>query len=507
MKIQEIFSKIPLIDPTVSLELWKKNTEILGLAYDSRKVQKDFLFFAIPGLSEDGKKYIPSAFSKGACGVVVESLQGIEENFHDRCIIVNNIRESLAYASANFFQRPTKNMLVIGVTGTKGKTSATFLLDAIFSAAGKKTALLGTVECRYPGRKIKSERTTMESYDLQAFLRDALNAGAEVAILEVSSHALSLDRVAACDFDGVLFTNLMEDHLDFYGDMNSYFEAKLKLFTDFTTSKKNRNIRGISNADDSYGARVLREAKIFMKSIGLKNGDYSGAFLQASAIGIHGEIKLSTGVTIKVDSSLTGEFNIYNILGAAALADQMNIAPKFIENGIKNLTSISGRLERVESNLPFQVFVDFAHMGSALENVLRSLRPICTGKLMLVFGAGGDRPDARRAQLGQVAAQLADYSIITSDNPRTEDPLKIIQAVEEAFLAEIQKKKKSKNYEIEPDRKLAIEKVLRMAKSGDIVCIAGKGHETGQIIGTQVFPFDDREVAKSYLRELEAVHS
>ena len=503
MQLQELFQNIAVSCTKTSQALWDQNPSMKNLCYDSRKAKEGVIFFAIPGFSVDGTKFIPAVLDQGALAVVAQSLNSIPAQYHDRCFLAANVREALAVASANYFRHPTKEMMVVGVTGTKGKTSSTFLLESIFAAAGKKTALLGTVECRHPGKRVESKRTTMESYDLQSFLREARDHGAEVALLEISSHALSLERCQACEFDGVLFTNLSEDHLDFYGGMEKYFQAKLLLFTEYATVKNGRKTVGVTNVDDSYGAKIMKLAKMPIKSFGLEMGDYQGQQLKADAQGIHGYVKLPASGAVQVQSTLTGQFNIYNILGALALADQLQVPAEAIERGLRNLPVVSGRLERVPSKLDFQVFVDFAHMGTALENVLQSLRPICKGKLIVVFGAGGDRDPARRTQLGMVAARLGDYSVITSDNPRTEDPMKIIAAVEAAYTAELAKTNTAKNFSVEVDRKKAITMALRMARSGDVICLAGKGHESGQIIGTQTFPFDDREEARKVLEVLE----
>lgn len=493
MKLQELFQGVSL-PKQIAGSIWMENPAIKDLAYDSRKAKEGVLFFAVPGFTVDGAKFVPGAFASGAIGAVVQDLSAIDPQFHSRCILVRDVREALALASANFFQHPTRDLLVVGVTGTKGKTTTTFLLESIFAAAGKKTALLGTVECRYPGKRIEAKRTTMESYDLQAFLREAKNAGAEVAILEVSSHALSLHRVKGVKFDGALFLNLMPDHLDFHKDMEDYFMAKSLLFTQYPG-------KGVTNLDNEYGARLLKLSKIPVKSFG-KEGDYSSKKLVVDAKGIRGKVALLSGKEIMIESSFTGAFNISNLMAAIALADQLGVPGEKIAEGIRNLPVVAGRLERVQTKLPFQVFVDFAHMPPALENVLESLRPVCEKRLIVVFGAGGDRPVERR-EMGGVAARLADYTVITSDNPRTEDPAKIIATIEQHYLSETKRLNKEKKYSIEADRRKAIALALHMARAGDVICIAGKGHETGQTIGTQTFPFDDREEAKKILEDLE----
>lgn len=471
--------------------------EVKGLHYDSRKLTAGFVFFAVPGFKEDGAKYLPAAFSAGAAYAVVSEASSVPNEFLGKCFRVKDVRKALSDAAAKFYGEPAKKLKLYGVTGTKGKTSSTYLMDSILSASGVPTALLGTVECRHPGAQFPSERTTMESLDLQRFLADAAAHGAKTAAMEVSSHALSLDRVRNCKFDGALFTNLSEDHLDFYDGMESYFQAKKLLFTEFLKAGG----AAVANAEDAYGARLLKEVSLPWVSYGLHTGSVRPENLKISDRGIRFTVASEKWGKFPVESELVGEFNALNLLGVIALALASGISPEAIVLGVKNMRSFPGRLERVSTTLPFSVFVDFAHQGQALDNVLRSLRPLCKGRLVVVFGAGGDRDPARRTQLGSVAARLADFSYVTSDNPRTEDPAKIIAAVEAAYL---QAGGRPERKMVEPDRKNAIRAALSAASAGDIICIAGKGHETGQIIGTKVFPFDDRIEAAAVLRELEA---
>lgn len=502
MKLAKILKDVALENPLVPAN---KDLEISDLSFDSRQTKPGHLFFAVPGFSQDGTKYVPNALKAGAAACVVEMLEAIPDELRDQCILVKNVREALADASGNFFGHPSEELMLLGITGTKGKTSTAFLVESIFAASGKKTALLGTVVCRHPGKSFHSPRTTMESYDLQKFLREALSFGAEVAVLEVSSHALSLARVRGCRFDGMLFTNLSEDHLDFYGDMEKYYEAKRLLFTEFNQVKNGQSPVAVVNQDNSYGARLLHDAKMKIFSYGEKGKDYSVIDSALRPDSTKGILLCPEGERIFFESKLSGHFNLSNIIGAMALAHALGVRPREISKGIGNLEYIPGRLERIETPLPFQVFVDFAHMGNALENVLNVLRPLCQGRLILVFGAGGDRDPMRRVQLGQVAAKLADHSLITSDNPRTEDPKKIISAIEVNYQEELARHpelKDKRSYEIEADRGKAIRRALTMAKAGDVICLAGKGHETGQIIGTEEFPFDDREEARKVLREI-----
>lgn len=465
-----------------------------GLQYDSRKVEPGFVFFAVPGFKEDGAKYLNAAFSQGAIAAVVKRGSRLPDEYRDLCIEVDDVRRSLAEASANFYGHPARKMKLFGVTGTKGKTSSAYILDAIFRAAGRRTALLGTVEARHPGLRKYSEKTTMESLDLQAFLAGAATHGTEIVVMEISSHALSLDRVWGLEFDGVLFTNLSEDHLDFYGDMEHYFVAKKLLFS---PPYRRADTIAVTNKDEPYGARVAREAAGRWLTFGRNEGDYR--IKNAEVTASYNKFTLEgPGGRIELRSRLVGDFSLPNAAGAAVLALGAGIGVDAIRQGVAE-AYVPGRLDQVETKLPFTVFIDYAHMGHALDNVLTSLRGLCQGKLTVVFGAGGDRPPDRRTQMGRVAAQKADFTVITSDNPRSEDPLKILATIEGAFKAA-----GGTNYRVEPDRRAAIVFALQNAGPGDVVCIAGKGHETGQIIGAKVTPFDDKAEAAAALRELES---
>jgi UDP-N-acetylmuramoyl-L-alanyl-D-glutamate--2,6-diaminopimelate ligase len=334
----------------------------------------------------------------------------------------------------------------------------------------------------------------MESLDLQAFLAGAVVHGTDVVIMEISSHALSLDRSWGLEFDGVLFTNLSEDHLDFYGDMEHYFVSKKLLFS---PPYRRADTIAVTNMDEVYGGRVARECAGRWLTFGTAKGDYR--MLKVETTATYNKFTLEgPGIgPLELRTRLVGDFSIPNAAGAAVLALGAGIPPDAIRQGAAE-AYVPGRLDQVPTKLPFSVFIDYAHMGHALENVLQSLRRICTGKLTVVFGAGGDRPPDRRTQMGKVAAQRADFSVITSDNPRSEDPAKILATIEGAFKAA-----GGSQYLVEPDRRAAIVYALRNAKAGDVICIAGKGHETGQIVGAQTFPFDDKAEAAAALRDLE----
>lgn len=473
--------------------------EASGLHYDSRKIQPGWIFFAVPGFKEDGTAYLASAFEKGAVAAVVKRGSRVAPDHAQKCFAVEDVRRALAEASASFYGHPARKLKLFGVTGTKGKTSSVYILEAIFRAAGRRTALMGTVEVRHPGRRAYSEKTTMESLDLQAFLAEAVAAGADTALMEVSSHALSLHRVHGLEFDGVLFTNLSEDHLDFYGDMETYFQAKKLLFA---PPFRRPDTIAVANKDEPWGARIVKESPGRWLSFGTKGNkdhlDFEISDVTVTARENRFTLNGPGAGAIELRSRLVGDFSVPNAAGAATLAIGAGIGVDAVKKGVAE-AYVPGRLDQVETRLPFSVFIDYAHMGHALENVLGSLRRLCGGRLIAVFGAGGDRPPDRRTQMGSVAARMADLTVITSDNPRSEDPLKIIGAIEGAFL-----KAGGKLYHVEPDRKKAIRLALASAKAGDVICIAGKGHETGQIIGGQTHPFDDKAEAAAALRDLEA---
>lgn len=334
----------------------------------------------------------------------------------------------------------------------------------------------------------------MESLDLQAFLSEAVEHGAEMAVLEVSSHALSLDRVWTLEFEGILFTNLSEDHLDFYGDMEKYFQSKKLLFE---SPFRRPTTIAVANRDEPYGLRMVKECPGRWFTFGQQSGDFRISLPVVTAR--QNEFTLDgPGIgPLPLKSRLVGDFSLPNAAGAATLALAAGMGADAVRKGVAE-AYVPGRLDQVATSLPFTVFIDYAHMGHALENVLGSLRRLCQGRLITVFGAGGDRPPDRRTQMGSVAARLADFTVITSDNPRSEDPLKIISAIEGAFRAA-----GGKDYKVEPDRKAAITMALRNAKPGDVVCIAGKGHETGQVVGGKTLPFDDKAEAAAALRVLE----
>ena len=467
-----------------------------GLSYDSRKVEPGHLFFCVPGTVTDGHDYARAAVDAGAVALCVERATGagVPE------VVVSDVRRAMARMSAAFFGNPSDRLLLLGVTGTNGKTTTAFLLESILAADGRTTGLIGTVETRVAGRRKQGVRTTPESLDLHALFAEMVDAGVDAVAMEVTSHALVMHRVEGLRFAAAAFTNLTQDHLDFHQGMEDYFEAKRSLFT---TDKAER---AAVNVDDPYGIELARALSIPSLSYGVSPD------AQVRAVDISFEAS-QTSFTMRtpkgeiaVRTRLAGAFNVYNCLAAAATALQAGIGLEAIERGLDDLPAVPGRFESVDSGQPFSVVVDYAHTPDSLDNVLRaagSLRDSTAadanpGRVLCVFGCGGDRDRAKRPLMGAVVARLADVCVVTSDNPRSEEPSAIVDQILEGVLAE----SPDGPDHVDVDRRRAIEWTLRRAGAGDVVVIAGKGHETGQEFATQTLPFDDREVAREVLSEL-----
>ena len=499
MRLWDILENVS-IESKCASNIWESNPEINDLCYHSLEAQEKKIFFAIKGYKTDGHSFIKQAFQKGIALAVVDCPEIVDKKYINQCLIVSDARKALAQASANFFGHPTRNLILVGVTGSNGKTSCAHIIENIFKENGNTTALMSTIHQSYPHHYELSKLTTQESYEVQKFMHNAVLAGVTHVVMEVSSHALSLSRVVDCEFNAVLFNNLQEDHLDFHESMENYFQSKLKLFTEFSCSSK--EMIGIANLDDSYGKRILKLASIPMKSFGLGNADFSGANLKENEYGITGEVKCSNG-SVKIHSKLMGMFNYENITGSVSIASVLGVSKQVISAGIESIEEIPGRMCRVPTKLPYMVFVDFAHNGPALYKTLQIFRNICKNKLIVVFGSGGDRDPRRRIAMGEAAARFAHISIITTDNARSEDPQSIIKMIVNSWKAFVKKEKIDASFFIEPDRRSAIQKAFSCAKPKDIICIAGRGNEQNQVIGQKIIPFDDKKIALSILRELE----
>jgi UDP-N-acetylmuramoyl-L-alanyl-D-glutamate--2,6-diaminopimelate ligase len=486
MKLNDLFKDIPDCRFNGNGE-----TEIFGLAYSSKQVKPGFLFAAIPGEKRDGFEFIGEARQNGAAAILSDRPR--PQKWTSAWVQTPDVREALALAAANFYGHPSMDLTVIGITGTKGKTTLTYLLESILDKAGLQPGVIGTINYRWPKMVQSAPRTTPEAPDLQRMMREMLEQGVTHCLIEVSSHALDLKRVWGVHFDIAVFTNLSAEHLDYHASMEDYFEAKKRLF--FLNAKKRT---AVVNLDDPWGNRLMTELPLNTISFGLEPAAIVRAEeFRFAETGIKAEVDYPGG-QVKICSALMGKHNLYNILAAVATGLTLNIPAATIKEGISALKSIPGRLEKVENGLGFHVFVDYAHTDQAMRSLLDAIRELKPPRILLVFGAGGDRDKAKRPRMGEVAASLADQIFITSDNPRSEDPLAIIADIEQGLIG-----KGAKNYRIIPDRKEAIAKALAEARKGDYVLIVGKGHEDYQIFKDRTIHFDDTEVVRSILATME----
>jgi UDP-N-acetylmuramoyl-L-alanyl-D-glutamate--2,6-diaminopimelate ligase len=477
------------------------NVEVTGLAEDSRRVEPGMLFIAVKGTKSDGHQYLEEAAAAGAVGLVVESGRASDKfppGLQIPVIEVPDSRRFLGVLASRFFGYPAARLKMIGVTGTNGKTTTTYLCKAILESAGKLTGLIGTVSYIIGNEELSASHTTPGALELQALLKKMADAGLDAVIMEVSSHALALDRTAGCAFDGAVFTNLTQDHLDFHTDMEDYFQAKLRLFT-----QRGANGRAIVNADDPYGERV---AVAFPQAVWRysieRAADIYAEDVRISLEGVEFVVRTPFG-SAKICSPLVGRHNVYNILGAIGAGLQQGVSLSDIAHGVRRLVNVPGRFERVEMGQPFTVIVDYAHTEDALYRLLSTTQAVKTGRIITVFGCGGDRDRSKRPKMGRVAGIYSDIVVVTSDNPRTEDPRSIIEEIEPGVRTGLKEAGRGR-YVICPDRREAIETAIREARPGDLVLIAGKGHENYQVIGTTKHSFDDRVVAREALQGLKS---
>src|SRR5436190_146936 len=440
---------------------------VRDLAYDARAVTPGALFFCVPGAQADAHEFAPEAVERGAVALVVER----QLDLPVPQVVVPDARASMAVVADEFFGHPSRELDIVGVTGTSGKTTTSFLLFAILAAAGRRPALLGTVEARVGGERRGVVRTTPEAIDLQRLFREMLDAGDRSCAMEASSHASQLHRLDRVRFAALVFTNLSLDHLDFHGDMESYFQAKRRLFLEGRPP-------AAVNVGDEYGRRLATELP------------------DALTFGFADDADVRPDALEGIDFKLRGRFNVENALAALAAARLLGIPDDAIGRGIAAVRGVPGRFEAVEEGQPFTVIVDYAHKPGARANVLRAARELATGgRVICVVGAGGDRDRGKRPVMGRIASELADVAIVTSDNPRSEEPQAIIDAVVAGAVGEV---------EVEPDRAAAIARAVELAREGDVVLIAGKGAEQGQQLADRTIPFDDREAAREALRALGA---
>lgn len=474
------------------------HVEPAGLAFDSRRVAPGQVFFAINGYRDDGNRFVPDALSRGALAVVSESPPTVSLDEHPAAWIqVPDTRRALALAASEFYCHPSEQLQLVGVTGTNGKTTVSFLIASIMEAAGRKPALFGTIEYRPAfgdsSGSVPATNTTPESLDLQRMLRQVVDGRGQSAVMEVSSHALALQRVAGCSFHAAVWTNFSRDHLDFHQGVEDYFAAKRSLFLPSEESAVPHI--AILNADDPRCSSIAEQMPTRVLRFGIEQpADVTALKWKAGREGTHLTAQTPSGL-VELESPLIGRHNVYNLLAALAAAVALEAKLEQIRQGVRDLL-VPGRMETIDEAQPFAVYVDYAHTEDALKNLVASARELNrNGHLILVFGCGGDRDRSKRPLMG-LAAAACDRVILTSDNPRSEDPLQVINDVTVGL------QKATANYAIEPDRKIAIERALGEARAGDIVLIAGKGHETFQIIEDTRIPFDDREVARAALRQM-----
>lgn len=467
----------------------------LGVTSDSRKVQSGWVFVAVQGTAQDGHQFL-SEVEK-----IHPALMVGEKEFHPSTDIpyqqVSDSRAALAELAAEFYEQPSQSMLMVGVTGTSGKTTTSYLIEAILKAAGHRVGLIGTVSIRYGDKVYPSELTTPGAVELQKILSEMKKDGCTAVVMEVSSHALKQKRTACIAFDGMVFTNLSPEHLDFHPDMEDYFQSKAILFKDYAVFSQGCGKKPVAavNQADSYGQRLLQELRA-NSALAKIEAFEEDAELQMTVEGIQGRLR-----GVQIQSSLTGGFNIQNISGAVTLALALGISAESISKGIQSIPVVPGRLERVENSEGIHIWVDYAHKADALEKVIATLQQVRDlnpqSRLITVFGCGGDRDRQKRPRMGKIAAQGSDWVIVTSDNPRTEDPAAIIQEILIGMS-------EYKNFQVEEDRRKAIFKAIQLAKPGDLILIAGKGHEDYQVLGKEKIHFDDREVARegvAFLKE------
>lgn len=466
--------------------------EILEIAYDSRRVKPGTLFVAIRGEKTDGNKFVSDAVARGAIAVASEqpAASTLPKGFP--WIQVADARKALAIMGANYFGRPAEVLKLIGVTGTNGKTTTSYLVDSILRAAGCKAALLGTIGHRLISETRPSSNTTPESLDLQEFLDDVVLAGGTHAVLEASSHALAMDRLWGCPFAVTIFTNLTRDHLDYHKTLEDYFAAKRRLFQGTGVSAPTNSV---INRDDEYGKKLVGLAARTL-TYGLEPGaDVTTRKPSLSFSGIECSVDTPIG-KIEIRSKLVGRANVYNILAAIGAGVALALPREVIAAGIAQLTAVPGRFERIDMGQPFLVVVDYAHTDDALRNLLATAKDLNpSGRIITLFGCGGDRDRTKRPLMGEAAGRASDVVVLTSDNPRSEDPLLIIND------AIVGLQRTPAKCLVEPDRQRAIEIALDQARPGDIVLLAGKGHETQQVMRDRTIAFDDREVARRILRK------
>jgi UDP-N-acetylmuramoyl-L-alanyl-D-glutamate--2,6-diaminopimelate ligase len=458
---------------------------VSDITHDSRQAGPGTLFVAVRGEFHDGHRFVVDAIQRGASALLVESRQDIDVPQ----IVVSDTRSAMAAAARAVFESPDESLAIAGVTGTNGKTTVTHMLESILGVAGIPVGVIGTLGARIGDDPIPTARTTPEATDLQRILATMRDSGCSAVLMEVSSHAIELHRTDAIGFAVVGFTNISQDHLDFHGDMESYFDVKKRIFDPQVAR------RGVVNIDDPWGERLVSECQLESTLVSVRgDADVGATRIVGSAEGTSFDL-VSSGGSAPVSLPLVGDFNLSNALVAAAMASELGVGLDVIATGLSEVGPISGRMEVIAHSGPFTVIVDYAHTPDAISAVLTSLQPITSGRVVAVLGAGGDRDKHKRAIMGAAAGRLSDLTIITTDNPRSEDPVTIAREVRRGAIAQ-----PSANVQMIVDRREAIRSAISGADDGDVVVILGRGHEQGQDIGTEVLPFDDRAVSREALR-------
>ena len=472
----------------MTLKALDSDIPIEGIECDSRRIRDRFLFVAIRGAKLDGCLYLKEAMDKGAAALVVETGRGVLGKLP--CIEVSDTRIAAAKLAAAFYQNPSKKMKTIGITGTNGKTTSSYFLEHFLLKENKKVGVIGTVNYRMPGKSIPAVETTPGPLRIQAILSDMARAGCQVAVMEVSSHALDQKRIYGVHFERALFTNLTQDHLDYHKTMEAYFEAKLRLFSGLS-----KNETSVINADDPWAQRLQKKIVSNVLTYGITHE----AAVRALDIRYETDKTLFkigySGKKYDVVSPLIGRHNVYNVLGAIATGISMGISPESLAGHVCSFGGVPGRMETIDCGQDFAVIVDFAHTPDGLENVLSSLMPYKKKRLVSIFGCGGDRDKTKRPLMGRIASRYCDFIYVTSDNPRSEDPAQIAKDICVGFPGNFDR------FSIEIDRSVAIKKAIQSAGKDDIILLAGKGHEETQVLGNKSVPFSDRTEARRALRE------
>lgn len=486
MKIKELFAGVKA-DYALN-----ENTDITGIAYDSRNVEEGNIFVCIKGFSSDGHKYIKGASERGAVCALVQSGEAYDDSIIP-VIVCEDTRAALGKISANFFERPADKLEIIGVTGTNGKTTTTYMLSSIIENTGKHCGLIGTISYKAGNTVKESTHTTPESYELHKMFREMVDGGDKACVMEVSSHALYMGRVDNVVFDYGIFSNLTEDHMDFHKDFEEYYQAKKKLFYKVRGA-------GLINVDDEYGKRMYEELKeegvrVYAYSTISTGADYYAEVLNKTDTYSVIKIYHNGSFIAEMKINIPGTFSVYNALAAFSAAHESGIDAKEIVNGIEGIKGVPGRFELVPNDKGVVVIVDYAHTPDALIKVLDTANEFKKARLICVFGCGGDRDRAKRPMMGEAAGERCEYCIVTSDNPRTEEPLGILKDIEAGIS------KTGCTYEIIADRREAIKRAIDIYESGDVIIVAGKGHEDYQIIGTEKIHFDDKEVIEEILSQ------